>query len=66
MSFRDAFQLPASQITDESVYRERRRLLQLMALTPALGVAGCADADPPPPPKTVVVLGAGAQRLPHR
>ncbi|OAX86027.1 mononuclear molybdenum enzyme YedY [Xanthomonas nasturtii] len=54
MSFRDAFKLPSSEITDESVYRDRRRLLQLLALTPALGVAGCAEADPPPPPKTVV------------
>ncbi|NEL40758.1 MAG: protein-methionine-sulfoxide reductase catalytic subunit MsrP, partial [Xanthomonas perforans] len=43
-----------SEITDEAVYRDRRRLLQLFALTPALGVAGCAEADPPPPPKTVV------------
>ncbi|APO93550.1 protein-methionine-sulfoxide reductase catalytic subunit MsrP [Xanthomonas vesicatoria] len=54
MSFRDAFKLPSSEITDESVYRDRRRLLQLFALTPALGIAGCAEADPPPPPKTVV------------
>ncbi len=54
MSFRDAFKLPSSQITDEAVYRDRRRLLQVVALTPALGVAGCAEADPPPPPKTVV------------
>ncbi|WVK02781.1 protein-methionine-sulfoxide reductase catalytic subunit MsrP [Xanthomonas campestris pv. olitorii] len=54
MSFRDALNLPSSEITDESVYRDRRRLLQLFALTPALGVAGCAEADPPPPPKTVV------------
>lgn len=54
MSFRDALNLPSSEITDESVYRDRRRLLQLLALTPALGVAGCAEADPPPPPKTVV------------
>lgn len=54
MSFRDALNLPSSEITDESVYRDRRRLLQLLALTPALGVARCAEADPPPPPKTVV------------
>ncbi len=40
MSFRDAFKLPSSQITDEAVYRDRRRLLQVVALTPALGVAG--------------------------
>lgn len=34
MSFRDAFHLPSSEITDESVYRDRRRLLQLFAFTP--------------------------------
>ena len=28
MSLRDALRIPASQITDESVYRDRRRLLQ--------------------------------------
>lgn len=54
MSLRDVLKTPSSEITDEAVYRDRRRLLQLFALTPALGVAGCAEADPPPPPKTVV------------
>uniref|UniRef100_UPI00131F2658 molybdopterin-dependent oxidoreductase n=1 Tax=Xanthomonas fragariae TaxID=48664 RepID=UPI00131F2658 len=54
MSLRDALKTPSSEITDEAVYRDRRRLLQLFALTPALSVAGCAEADPPPPPKTVV------------
>jgi len=50
MSLRDAFSLPASQITDEAVYRERRRLLAALALSPALGLSGCAGAEAPPPP----------------
>ncbi|WP_394541013.1 protein-methionine-sulfoxide reductase catalytic subunit MsrP [Lysobacter enzymogenes] len=49
MSLRQAFTLPASQITDEAVYRERRRLLAALAMSPALGLAGCAGAEAPPP-----------------
>jgi sulfoxide reductase catalytic subunit YedY len=51
MSLRDALNIPASEITDETVYRERRRLLAALAAAPALGLAGCAEADPPPPSK---------------
>lgn len=54
MSLRDALKIPASQITDESVYRQRRTLMQAFAMTPALTLAGCAEAEPPAPPKTVV------------
>ena len=54
MSLRDALRIPASQITDESVYRDRRRLLQAFAAAPALALAGCAEAEPPPPPKVNV------------
>ncbi|MEE7547870.1 protein-methionine-sulfoxide reductase catalytic subunit MsrP [Xanthomonas sp. Kuri4-1] len=54
MSLRDALRVPAREITDESVYRDRRRLLQALALSPALGLAGCADAEPPAPAKAVV------------
>lgn len=51
MSLRAALNIPASQITDETVYRERRRLLGALALSPALaGLSGCAEAEPPPPP----------------
>ncbi len=46
MSIRDALRIPAHEITDETVYRERRRLLQALALGPALGLAGCAEAEP--------------------
>jgi sulfoxide reductase catalytic subunit YedY len=50
-SLRDALRIPAADITDEAVYRDRRRLLGLMAATPALALSGCAEAEPPPPPK---------------
>ena len=53
-SLRDARRVPAEDITDESVYRDRRRLLALLGLSPALSLAGCADAEPPPPPKATV------------
>ncbi|HET6397042.1 MAG TPA: protein-methionine-sulfoxide reductase catalytic subunit MsrP [Pseudoxanthomonas sp.] len=46
--------IPSSEITDEAVHRDRRRLLAALAATPALGLAGCAEAEPPPPPRTVV------------
>ena len=47
--------IPASQITGESVYRDRRRLLAALAASPVLaGLSGCAEAEPPPPPKTAI------------
>ena len=54
MSLRDALRIPAAEITDEPVYRDRRRLLAAFAATPALTLAGCADAEPPPAPKTTI------------
>ena len=60
MSLRDALRIRASQITDEAVYRDRRRLLAGMAALPALGLPGCADADAPPP-ATVPVSPAQAR-----
>ena len=54
MTRRDALKIPASQITQESVYQGRRTLLQAFAIAPALTLAGCAEAEPPAPPKTVV------------
>ncbi|MCI2260932.1 protein-methionine-sulfoxide reductase catalytic subunit MsrP [Xanthomonas indica] len=54
MSLRDALTVPSREITDEAVYRDRRRLLQALALTPVAGLVGCADAEPPAPPKTVM------------
>ena len=53
-SLRDALRIPAAEITDEAVYHDRRRLLGLLAATPALGLSGCAEAEPPAPPKTAV------------
>ena len=60
MSLRDAFTLPAREITDEAVYHERRRLLAAFAAAPALGLAGCADAEPPPAPKTTITPAQAA------
>ena len=54
MSLREALRIRASEITDETVYRERRRLLALMAAAPAIGLAGCAGAEPPPASTTPV------------
>ncbi|MEO8366229.1 MAG: protein-methionine-sulfoxide reductase catalytic subunit MsrP [Pseudoxanthomonas sp.] len=54
MSLREALKIPASQITDESVYLQRRKLLGAFAMSPALTLAGCADAELPDPPKQVV------------
>lgn len=48
---RDALRIPAAEITDEGVYRDRRRLLGLLAAAPALGLSGCAEAEPPAPPR---------------
>ncbi|NUO77872.1 MAG: protein-methionine-sulfoxide reductase catalytic subunit MsrP [Lysobacter sp.] len=60
MALRDAFTLPAREITDEAVYRERRRLLAAFAAAPALGLAGCADAEPPAAPKTAITPAQAA------
>ena len=40
--------VPGSAITDEAVYRDRRRLLKALALAPALSIAGCRGEPPPP------------------
>ncbi|QDH70129.1 protein-methionine-sulfoxide reductase catalytic subunit MsrP [Marilutibacter alkalisoli] len=58
MNLRNAFKaclrIPASQVTDEAIYRDRRRLLAALAASPALGLSGCAEAEPPAPPATTV------------
>ena len=54
MSLRDALRMPSSAITDESIYRQRRRLLAAFTAAPALALHGCAEAEPPPPPKTAI------------
>ena len=51
---RDALRIPASEITDEAVYRDRRRLLAALTVSPALALAGCAEAEPPAPPKVTM------------
>jgi sulfoxide reductase catalytic subunit YedY len=48
MDLRDALKIPARDITDEAVYRDRRRILAALGMLPALGIAGCSEAAPPP------------------
>ncbi|GAB3356088.1 protein-methionine-sulfoxide reductase catalytic subunit MsrP [Lysobacter tyrosinilyticus] len=55
MSLRDPLRISSSEVTDETVYLDRRRLLAALALAPGLGLAGCSDAAPPPPPSKLVV-----------
>lgn len=47
--------IPSGEITDEEVYRDRRRLLAAFAASPLLAtLSGCAEAEPPPPPKAAI------------
>ena len=48
MPLRHVPSLPDSAVTDETVYRARRRLLGVAAGAPLLSLAGCAEAEPPP------------------
>jgi sulfoxide reductase catalytic subunit YedY len=50
MSLREALRIPTRDITDEAVYRDRRRIVAGLAASGALGLSGCAKADAPPPP----------------
>ncbi|RZA15312.1 MAG: protein-methionine-sulfoxide reductase catalytic subunit MsrP [Lysobacteraceae bacterium] len=59
MSMHDAFRIPARDITDEAVHRDRRRLLAALGVAPALGIIGCSEAAPPP--SNVVVTPAQAR-----
>ena len=48
MSLRSVLAIPASDVTDETVYRGRRRLLGALAGASVLPLAGCAEAEAPP------------------
>ena len=50
MDLRDALRIPAADVTPEDVWKQRRRLVAGLAALPALGIAGCAEAEPPLPP----------------
>ena len=54
MPLRELLRIPASEITDEAIYRDRRRLLAGLVASPALVLAGCAEAQPPSPPRAAV------------
>ena len=49
MRLHDLLRIPAAEITDESVYRDRRRIIAALGAIPGLGLAGCGQAAPPPP-----------------
>ncbi len=51
---RDALRIPAAEVTDETVYRQRRRLLTALVGTPALALSACSRAEPPAPPKVAI------------
>jgi len=61
MSLREALRVPARDVTDEAVYRDRRRLLATFAASPALALSGCSDAAPPPAPAKTVITPAQAR-----
>jgi sulfoxide reductase catalytic subunit YedY len=48
MPQRQSFPPAADAVTDEAVYRDRRRILAALGVLPALSVAGCSEAAPPP------------------
>ena len=59
MSLRSVLAIPASDVTDETVYHARRRLLGAFAGASLLPLAGCAEAEAPP--STAVVAPAQAR-----
>jgi len=46
MNLRDALRVPSAEVTDESVWQARRHLVAGLACLPAVGLAGCAGAEP--------------------
>ena len=59
MRLRDALRIPARDITDEAVHRDRRRLVAALGIAPGIGLIGCSEAAPPPA-KTVVTPAQAA------
>jgi sulfoxide reductase catalytic subunit YedY len=58
--------IPASQITPEAVYLDRRRWLGLAAAAPMLGLAGCARAEQEPSTALPEVAAVAADPDPFR
>jgi sulfoxide reductase catalytic subunit YedY len=48
MRLHDLLRIPSSEITDESVHGDRRRIIAALGALPGLGLAGCGQAAPPP------------------
>ncbi len=59
-SLRDALRIPASQITDESIYRDRRRLSRRSLLRLPRWPAAPRPSLPPPPKVNVTPEQAGS------
>ena len=53
MALRDALRIPSRDVTEESVQRDRRRVLAALGMAPTLGVIGCSEAAPPPSTATI-------------
>ncbi len=47
---REALRIREDDVTDEAVWRQRRRLLAAFGALPALGLSACAGAEAPPAP----------------
>ncbi|WP_111266494.1 protein-methionine-sulfoxide reductase catalytic subunit MsrP [Marilutibacter maris] len=60
MILRNALRIPENEVTDERVYLQRRRLIAGLSALPALGLSGCAEADPPAPPGPVISAAEAA------
>lgn len=54
MSLRDVLRIPDHAVTDEAVYRQRRRLLGAAIVGPLVAsLSGCSEAAPPPSRKAL-------------
>ena len=47
MTLRDVLRIRSHEVTEEPVYRDRRRVLAALGLAPGLGLVGCSEAAPP-------------------
>ncbi|WP_129135760.1 protein-methionine-sulfoxide reductase catalytic subunit MsrP [Luteimonas sp. YGD11-2] len=60
---REALRIREDDVTDEAVWRQRRRLLAAFGAFPALGLSACAGAEAPPapagPPPSAASVEAG-------
>ena len=60
MTLRDCLNIPASTITDETIYRGRRQFIAAAGTGSMLALVGCSQAEPPPPPAAASLTPAQA------